>query len=363
MPNEIRSASESSCTPKSLVVPVMRAMRPSSMSSTMATPMNGAAVASSPRIAWTTQAQPQNRLASVNRLGSSDTPRRMPRRSCRAWHGVQSNGCCRVCFLCAMRSTRYCASVASVVSPPTTLSPGLDQDRRRARQEQVDARSELHHAEALARAPPVRPALTPADDAPRQDADDLPARRRAAVVDRTRLRSIRSARRPPSCRPAGTCPDDTPPASRVPPTGVRLTWTSIGDRNMLMTCHSPAGAPGQTVSPATITRPSAGDNTRLAPVGGCAVGIAEEEEEKRGEDQKRHRPGAAEPEPHGDGDQQGAEDKRPPRAIDTHLIDDTGLRTWGLGLEGLTGSMEGNRASQARDALQKVLRGQAGRRD
>ena len=44
MPNEMMSASESSCTPNSLVVPVMRAMRPSSMSSTMATPMNGAAV-------------------------------------------------------------------------------------------------------------------------------------------------------------------------------------------------------------------------------------------------------------------------------------------------------------------------------
>ncbi len=51
MPNEIRSASESSWTPKSLVVPVMRAIRPSSMSSTMATPMNGAAVVRSPRMA------------------------------------------------------------------------------------------------------------------------------------------------------------------------------------------------------------------------------------------------------------------------------------------------------------------------
>ena len=36
-------------TPKSLAVPVMRAMRPSSMSSTTAKPMNGAAVSKSPR--------------------------------------------------------------------------------------------------------------------------------------------------------------------------------------------------------------------------------------------------------------------------------------------------------------------------
>ena len=44
MPNETTSASESNSMPKALVVPVIRAMRPSSMSSTMAKPMNGAAV-------------------------------------------------------------------------------------------------------------------------------------------------------------------------------------------------------------------------------------------------------------------------------------------------------------------------------
>jgi len=55
-PNEITSASESNSTPKALVVPVMRAMRPSSMSRTNAKPMKSAAVASSPRIAWTMHA-------------------------------------------------------------------------------------------------------------------------------------------------------------------------------------------------------------------------------------------------------------------------------------------------------------------
>jgi hypothetical protein len=48
----------------------MRAMRPSSMSSTIANPMNGAAVANSPRIEKTTQAYPQNMLPIVNMLGS-----------------------------------------------------------------------------------------------------------------------------------------------------------------------------------------------------------------------------------------------------------------------------------------------------
>jgi len=50
-PNEMMSASESNSTPNALVVPVIRAMRPSSMSTTIANPMNGAAVANSPRIA------------------------------------------------------------------------------------------------------------------------------------------------------------------------------------------------------------------------------------------------------------------------------------------------------------------------
>ena len=53
-PNEITSASESNSTPKALAVPVIRAMRPSSMSSTTATPMNGAATSNSPRIAYST---------------------------------------------------------------------------------------------------------------------------------------------------------------------------------------------------------------------------------------------------------------------------------------------------------------------
>jgi hypothetical protein len=43
MPNDTTSASESNSTPNALDVPVMRATRPSSMSRTMAMPMNIAA--------------------------------------------------------------------------------------------------------------------------------------------------------------------------------------------------------------------------------------------------------------------------------------------------------------------------------
>ena len=56
MPNDTTSASESNSTPNALDVPVMRAMRPSSMSSTMAKPMNSAAARRSPRSAKITQA-------------------------------------------------------------------------------------------------------------------------------------------------------------------------------------------------------------------------------------------------------------------------------------------------------------------
>ncbi len=51
MPNDTMSAIESNCTPNSVAVPVIRAMRPSSMSSTTAMPMSGAAVSNSPRMA------------------------------------------------------------------------------------------------------------------------------------------------------------------------------------------------------------------------------------------------------------------------------------------------------------------------
>ena len=51
MPNEMMSASESNSTPNALVVPVMRAIRPSRLSMTTAKPMKGAAVSNSPRIA------------------------------------------------------------------------------------------------------------------------------------------------------------------------------------------------------------------------------------------------------------------------------------------------------------------------
>ena len=56
MPNDMTSASESNSTPNALDVPVRRATRPSSMSRTMATPMNIAACSNACRSAKITQA-------------------------------------------------------------------------------------------------------------------------------------------------------------------------------------------------------------------------------------------------------------------------------------------------------------------
>ncbi len=55
-PNEMMSASESSSNPNALVVLVMRAIRPSSMSRTTAKPTNGAALTRSSRMANMMQA-------------------------------------------------------------------------------------------------------------------------------------------------------------------------------------------------------------------------------------------------------------------------------------------------------------------
>ena len=71
-------------------------------------------------------------------------------------------------------------------------------------------------------------------------------------------------------------------------------------------------------------RPSAGDSTRSAPVGGCAIGIAEEEQEERGEDAgtaptRRGRTSS----PTTTASDERADDERPARAIDPHLSDDT----------------------------------------
>ena len=64
------------------------------------------------------------------------------------------------------------ASSASTVTPPTTFSPTRVRIDGVLRQKHVHARSELHHTEPIARLHDV--ALPdPADDAPREDADDL----------------------------------------------------------------------------------------------------------------------------------------------------------------------------------------------
>ncbi len=242
MPNEIRSASESSCTPKSLVVPVMRAMRPSSMSSTTATPMNGAAVvrlaAHGVDDAGPAAEQVGEREQAGQQRDAAPEPASIDGRVAPACNA-------NVRLACASRIPRRVQGTrARTVSPATDLdhppSPG---SFAVGRQEQVDARSELHHAEALAALDTVSPSFT--------------------------RQTMRRARMPTICRhddgPAGSIePDLGPlvqlaglvlvgrqeragmilhPASPRPPTGVRFTWTSIGDRNMLMTCHSPFGAP------------------------------------------------------------------------------------------------------------------------
>src|SRR5262245_28031939 len=73
------SASESSSPPNSLLVPVMRAMRPSSRSSRMAQPISGAASWYWPWNVRTMAQNPRKRFPVVNRLGRMAIPRLNPR--------------------------------------------------------------------------------------------------------------------------------------------------------------------------------------------------------------------------------------------------------------------------------------------
>ena len=134
------------------------------------------------------------------------------------------------------------------------------------RHEHVHPRSELHDPRTIAG--PRRPRRRPS------------GRRRAAPGCRRSAARRRSGRRDRSRSRCARCPPPLravrrqEPARRVvdacvtrPETGMRLTCTSIGDRKMLICCQSPGGARRAATSPATSTRPSAGDSTSLA-VGG-----------------------------------------------------------------------------------------------
>src|SRR5688572_2641118 len=114
--------------------------------------------------------QPQNRLASVNRLGSSETPRRIPRgwtaalisthRPCREW----------------LRDQRR--QGADAAHDPVA---DLGTDRGRGWQEQIDTRTKLHDPKSFATGDLLADGET-GHDAAGQDADNLTAHHRDPTV-------------------------------------------------------------------------------------------------------------------------------------------------------------------------------------
>ena len=78
-PNETRSTSESSSSPKRLLVFASRAMRPSSASRIPAKTMNQPALRKLPLYAEMIAQKPKNRLASVKALGMTTTTCRIGR--------------------------------------------------------------------------------------------------------------------------------------------------------------------------------------------------------------------------------------------------------------------------------------------
>ena len=112
-------------------------------------------------------------------------------------------------------------------------------------QEQIDARSELHDAEALPRAQ-LRALAARGRRSAARGCRRPAGRRPSGPRGRSRPRSARCPSRPRGGTPAETCPADTPPSSRRPEIGARFTWTSMGDRKMLIWRQGPGGAASAT---------------------------------------------------------------------------------------------------------------------
>jgi hypothetical protein len=102
----------------------------------------------------------------------------------------------------------------------------------------------------------------------------------------------------------------------APPTGIRLTCTSIGERKMLIWRHGePAKSP--MGSPTIMTRPSAGETTSDGPPAITRLRVAKEEQKKAG---KTPPPGPRtirRPHPAG-WPRSRHPDERPPGRIDAH---------------------------------------------
>ncbi len=230
-------------------------------------------------------------LPIVNRLGSRYTPRR--KRAARPI--VRATQKAQTTFFGTphrlwFQNAGQC-STAMTVSPPRTVSPTCTRIVGARRQKHVHARAEFHDAEPIAGVHlGARPRRGRRRAAPacRRSA----ARRSSARGDRSRSRCARSSSRHRGDRRAGIVPGCRSTRVTRPDTGTRFTCTSIGDRKMLTCCQVPGGAASATASPATSTRPSAGDSTTSSsrsPDANVPIGIAKEEQEESAEDEERKR--------------------------------------------------------------------------
>ena len=151
----------------------------------------------------------------------------------------------------------------------------------------------------------------------RQNADDLPAHHGlAAVVNPDLVALVVGARLPGGTR-AGIGPACTTFVTR-PETGTRFTCTSIGERKMLICRHCPGGAASGTASPATTTRPSAGETTSTGPRQTSAGRDPGKSREKMLRARAAARPRAAVPARRRGSPAQPLQYERPPGRVDSH---------------------------------------------
>ena len=204
--------------------------------------------------------------------------------------------------------------------PPARGRRRATSTRGGRRQEQVDPRPELHHAEPVARPQPGRLARRGTRRAARgrrRSAGRRPALPSWSIQISLRSFSIAGLG---VGRPRRKLPGLVLDPRHRPATGMRFTCTSSGDRKMLTCCHSP-GRRHAGLRGAGDDHPAVGRRQhRVRPrAGSVRSGSRKKQRDARRED--RERQGARRGRLSGHEDergQQGAGDERVPGAVDLH---------------------------------------------
>jgi hypothetical protein len=253
-------------------------------------------------MAWTTHDQPQEEIGEREQAREGDTPRRMWRRGAVLTTPLPLES----------RGVRRLSPVSPASSAPDDAIADLRGNRRRQRQEQVDARPEFHDAEALTETDGLSGCQSRHDPS-RENADDLPADDDRAVLIEphlgplVELAGIHAVRRQEFPRMV-LHPRHAPGNRRAVDVDIHRRQK---DADLLPLPGRRAGA-GRRANDHHAAVRRRHDEPRIL---GAAVRIAKEERKEAAEGPAglpRRRRATAQR----DGKRQRAEDEEPPRSID-----------------------------------------------